>query len=84
MLDNRIYNLLFMTIFDKYSIVCLEFVTLSSVSLRQSTHMNERIKKIMLIILLGAGSAFFLYNGFTLLFSEERPATLQQQSSDGN
>jgi hypothetical protein len=34
------------------------------------TTMNERTKKILMILLLAAGSAFFLYNGFALLFSE--------------
>jgi len=32
--------------------------------------MNERRKKLLMIILFAAGSAFFLYNGFALLFSQ--------------
>ena len=32
--------------------------------------MNARRKKILMLILLAAASAFFLYNGFALLFSE--------------
>jgi len=31
--------------------------------------MNEKTKKIALIVLFAAASAFFLYNGFALLFS---------------
>ena len=31
--------------------------------------MKERTKKILMIILFAAGSAFFLYNGFALLFA---------------
>ncbi len=32
--------------------------------------MNAHRKKILMLILLAAASAFFLYNGFALLFSE--------------
>lgn len=35
-----------------------------------NTPMNERTKKILLILLMAAGSAVFLYNGFALLFSQ--------------
>lgn len=46
--------------------------------------MNERTKKIMLIILFAAGSAYFLYNGFATLFSERNGTVLQQSNSGGN
>lgn len=46
--------------------------------------MNERTKKIAMIILFAAGSAFFLYNGFSLLFEEQRHATPQEQHSADN
>ena len=32
--------------------------------------MNPRTKKLLLTLLLAAASAFFLYNGFALLFSQ--------------
>ena len=32
--------------------------------------MNERTKKILMIIFFAVLSAFFLYNGFALLFSQ--------------
>ena len=41
---------------------------------------NEKIKRIVLIILAVAGSGYFMYSGFSLLFEEdETNATIEMQ-----
>ncbi len=46
--------------------------------------MSERIKKVVFIILLAGGSAFFLYSGFSMLFSEQSEVILQPLNPDDN
>ena len=43
--------------------------------------MNERIKKVIMIIVAALASGFFLFQGFSLLFQEQAK---QEQHSDGN
>ncbi len=43
--------------------------------------MNERTKKIIMIIVAALASGLFLFQGFSLLFQEQAK---QEQRSDGN
>jgi threonine/homoserine/homoserine lactone efflux protein len=47
--------------------------------------MDERKKKIVLIVLMAVGSAYFLFTGFSMLFHEEGDmAPLTEQVADRN
>lgn len=43
--------------------------------------MNAKSKRIIKIVLLLLASGFFLYNGFSLLFSEQEKAAQQTEST---
>jgi len=43
--------------------------------------MNAKLKQIIKIVLLLAASGFFLFQGFSLLFSEQEKAQTEQVSS---